>query len=52
MEDSKIKNTAKKKLDAAFFQHDSAYNKSKNSVNRRQSDIVFKNKPLKNCYRS
>ena len=37
---------AKNKLDAACFQHDSAYNKYKDSVNRRQSDIVLKNKAL------
>ena len=47
MNDGKIKNTAKNKLDAACFQHDSAYNKYKDFVNRRQSDIVLKNKALK-----
>ena len=34
-------------MDAACFQHDSAYNTYKDSVNRRQSDIVLKNKALK-----
>ena len=35
---------AKNKLDAAYFQHDSAYNKYKDPVNRKQSNIVLKNK--------
>ena len=47
MKDGKIKNIAKNKLDAACFQHDSAYAKYKDSLNRRQSDIVLKNKALK-----
>ena len=34
-------------LDAACFQHDSAYNKYKDAVNRKQSDIVLKNKAFK-----
>ena len=38
---------AKNKLDAPCFQHDSAYNKYKDSVNRKQSDIVLKNKAFK-----
>ena len=47
MKDGRLSNNAKNKLDAACFQHDSAYNKYKDSVNRRQSDIVLKNKALK-----
>ena len=47
MKDGKIKNIAKNKLDAACFQHDSAYNKYKDSVNRRKSDIALKNKAYK-----
>ena len=47
MKDRKIKNIAKNKLDAACFQHDSAYNKSKDSANARQSDIALKNKAYK-----
>ena len=47
IKDGKIKDIAKNKLDAACFQHDSAYAKYKNSLNRKQSDIVLKNKPLK-----
>ena len=35
------------RLDAACFQHDSAYAKYKDRLNRRQSDIVSKNKALK-----
>ena len=47
MKDGKLSHIAKNKLDAACFQHDFAYNKYKNSVNRKQSDIVLKNKALK-----
>ena len=47
MKDGKIKNIAKNKLDAACFQHVSAYNKYKDFVNRRQSDIVLKSKAYK-----
>ena len=47
MRDGKLSHIAKNKLDAACFQHDSAYNKYKDSVNRKQSDIVLKNKALK-----
>ena len=46
MKDGKIKNIAKNRLDAACVQHDSAYNKYKYSVNRKQSDFVLKNKAL------
>ena len=45
--DGKLSHIAKNKLDAACFQHDSAYNKYKDSVNRKQSDIVLKNEALK-----
>ena len=34
-------------MDAACFQHDSAYAKYKDRLNRRQSDVVLKNKDLK-----
>ena len=34
-------------MDAACFQHDSAYAKYKDRLNRRQSDVVLKNKALK-----
>ena len=47
MKDGRLSNIARNKLDAAYFQHDSAYSKYKDSVNRRQSDIVLKNKVLK-----
>ena len=47
MKDGKIKNIAKNKLDAACFQHDSAYAKYKDSVNRKESDIVLKSKAFK-----
>ena len=40
MKDGKISHTAKNKLDAACFQHDSAYNKYKDSLNRKKSDVV------------
>ena len=47
MKDGRLSHIAKNRLDAACFQHDSAYNKYKDPVNRRQSDIVLKNKALK-----
>ena len=47
MKDVRIKNTAKNKLDAVPFQHDSTYAKYKYSVNRKQFDIVLKNKAFK-----
>ena len=47
MKDGILSHIAKNKLDAASFQHDSAYNKYKDSVNRKQSDIVLRNKALK-----
>ena len=39
----------KNRLHAACFQHDSAYAKYKDRLNRRQSDIVLKTKALKNA---
>ena len=47
MKDGRLSHIAKNRLDAACFQHDSAYNKYKDSVNIKQSDIVLKNKTLK-----
>ena len=47
MKDGKLSHIAKNKLDAACFQHDSAYTKCKDSVNRIQSDTVLKNKAYK-----
>ena len=44
MKDGKLSHTAKNKLDAACFQHDSAYTNHKDSVNGTQSDVVLKNK--------
>ena len=44
MKDERLSHIAKNRLDAACFQHDSAYNKYKDSVNRKQSDIVLKDK--------
>ena len=45
MRGGRLSHIAKNKLDAACFQHDSAYKKYKDSVNRKQSDIVLKTKP-------
>ena len=47
MKDGRLSHIAKNKLDAACFKHDSAYNKYKDSINRRQFDIVLKYKALK-----
>ena len=47
MKDGKLRHIAKNRLDAACFQHDSAYNKYKDSLNRKISDGVLKNKALK-----
>ena len=47
MKDGKLSHVLKNRLDAACFQHDSAYAKYKDRANRRQSDIVLKNKALK-----
>ena len=47
MKDGKISHITKNRLDATCFQHDSAYNKYKDSLNRKKSDIVLRNKALK-----
>ena len=47
VKDGRLSHIAKNKLDAACFQHGSAYNKYKNSVNRKKSDIVLKSKAYK-----
>ena len=47
MKDGRISHIAKNKLEAVCFQHDSAYAKHKDRLNRKQSDIVLKNKALK-----
>ena len=47
MKDGILRHIAKYRLDAACFQHDSAYNKYKDSFNRKISDGVLKNKALK-----
>ena len=43
----KIESYCKNRLDAACFQHGSAYNKYKDSLSRKKSDVVLKNKALK-----
>ena len=47
MKDATLNHILKNRLDAACFQHDSAYAKYKGRANRRQSDIVLKYKALK-----
>ena len=47
MKDGKLSHILKNKLDAACFQHDSAYAKYKDRLNRKKSDVVLKNKALK-----
>ena len=47
MGDGKLGHILKNRLDAACFQHDSAYAKYKDRLNRKKSDIVLKNKALK-----
>ena len=47
MRDRRLSHILKNRLDAACFQHDSAYAKYKDRANRRQSDFVLKNKALK-----
>ena len=47
MKDGRLSRIVKNRLDAVFFQHDSAYNKYKDSVNRKKSDVVLKHKALK-----
>ena len=47
MKDGRLSHILKNRLDAACFQHDSAYAEYKDRANRRQSDIVLKNTILK-----
>ena len=47
MKDGRLSHIAKNKLDADCLQHDSGYNEHKDSVNRKQYDIVLKSKALK-----
>ena len=47
MKDGRLSHILKNRLDAACFQHDSAYAKYNDRLNRKQSDIVLKNKDLK-----
>ena len=47
VKDGRLSHIAKNKLDAVCFKHGSAYNKYKNSVNRKKSDIVLKSKAYK-----
>ena len=47
MKDGRLSHILKNRLDAACFQHDSAYAKYKDRANRRQSDTALKNKALK-----
>ena len=47
MKDGRLSHIAKNRLSAACFQHDSVYSKYKDSLNRKKSDIVLKNKALK-----
>ena len=47
MKDGRLSHIAKNRLEAAWFQHDSVYNKYKDSLNRKKSDVVLKNKALK-----
>ena len=46
MKDGKLSHILKNRLDAACFQHDSAYAKYKDRLNRKESDVL-KNKALK-----
>ena len=46
MKDGRLSHILKNRLDAACFQHDSAYAKYKDRLNRKQSDIVLRNKAL------
>ena len=47
MKDGRLSHILRNRLDAACFQHDSAYAKYKDILNRKKSDIVLKNKTLK-----
>ena len=47
MKDGRLSHILKNRLDAACFQHDSAYARYKDRLSRKQSDIALKNKALK-----
>ena len=47
IKDGRLSHILKNRLDAACFQHDSAHAKYEDRLNRKQSDIVLKNKALK-----
>ena len=47
MKDGKLCHIAKFRLDGACFQHDSAYAKYKDRLNRKKSDVALKNTALK-----
>ena len=47
IKDGRLSHILKNRLDVAYFQHDSAYAKYKDRLNRKESDIVLKNKALK-----
>ena len=47
MKDGRLSGILKNRLDAAWFQHDSAHAKYKDRLNRKESDTVLKNKALK-----
>ena len=47
MKDGRLSHILKNRLNAACFQHNPAYAKYKDRANRKQSDIVLKNKALK-----
>ena len=47
IKDGKLSHILKNRLDAVCFQHDSAYAKYKDRLNRKKSDIVLRNKALK-----
>ena len=46
MKDGKLSHILKNRLDAACFQHDSAYANYKDRLNRKKSDVILKNKAL------
>ena len=47
MKRGRLSDILKNRLDAACFKHDSVYAKYKDRLNRKESDIVLKNKALK-----
>ena len=47
IKDGKLSHILENKLDAACFQHNSAYAMYKDRLNRKKSDVVLKNKTLK-----